>query len=44
MDLTDAGSSARYLIHDRDGKYPALFDAILADAAQSYAAAFEPLA
>jgi putative transposase len=32
MDLHDAGSTARYLIRDRDGKYPALFDAILADA------------
>lgn len=31
MDLQDAASSARYLIRDRDGKYPALFDAILAD-------------
>nr|WP_007510695.1 MULTISPECIES: hypothetical protein [Pseudofrankia] len=34
MDLQDAGSTARYLIRDRDRdrKYPALFDAILADA------------
>jgi hypothetical protein len=31
MDLQDAGCRARYLIRDRDGKYPALFDAILAD-------------
>jgi transposase len=31
MDLQDTGSAARYLIRDRDGKYPALFDAILAD-------------
>jgi putative transposase len=32
MDLHDAGSNVRYLIRDRDGKYPALFDAIIADA------------
>jgi putative transposase len=32
MDLEDAGSQARYLIRDRDGKFPALSDAILADA------------
>ena len=32
MDLHDAGSPARFLIRDRDGKYPALFDTILADA------------
>jgi putative transposase len=31
MDLQDARSHARYLIRDRDGKYPALFDTILAD-------------
>jgi len=31
MDLHDAGSTARFLIRDRDGKYPALFDTILAD-------------
>jgi transposase InsO family protein len=32
MDLEEAGGTARFLIRDRDGKYPALFHAILADA------------
>ena len=32
MDLDDAGCRVKYLIRDRDGKYPALFDTILADA------------
>jgi transposase len=32
MDLEDAGRNARYVIRDRDGKFPALADAILADA------------
>jgi putative transposase len=31
MDLQDTGCRARFLIRDRDGKYPALFDTILAD-------------
>jgi putative transposase len=31
MDLQDAGANVRYLIRDRDGKYPTLFDTILAD-------------
>src|SRR5262249_26349087 len=33
MDLQDAGCRARFLIRDRDGKYPALYYAILADTA-----------
>jgi putative transposase len=32
MDLEDAGRTSRCLIRDRDGKFPALVDAILADA------------
>ncbi len=32
MDLTDANATVRYLIRDRDAKYPALFDGILSDA------------
>ncbi|MFI0235714.1 integrase core domain-containing protein [Streptomyces sp. NPDC016845] len=32
MDLEDAGSRAKLLIRDRDGKFPDLFDAILRDA------------
>src|SRR5437588_4595853 len=31
MDLQDSGCRAGFLIRDRDGRYPALFDAILAD-------------
>src|SRR5262249_11626406 len=31
MDLQDAGCRARFLIRDRDGKYPTAFDTILAD-------------
>src|SRR5215212_411591 len=32
MDLADAGCRFQYLVRDRDGKYPSLFDTILADA------------
>jgi transposase InsO family protein len=32
MDLEDAGGRARWLIRDRDGKYPQLFDTVLNDA------------
>ncbi|WP_326626804.1 hypothetical protein OIE67_30295 [Nonomuraea fuscirosea] len=32
MDLDDAGCRPRYLIRDRDGKFPALMDEILAEA------------
>ena len=32
MDLEDAGCRMKYLIRDRDGKYPGTFDAVLTDA------------
>jgi transposase InsO family protein len=33
MDLDDAGCRARFLLRDRDGKFPALMDEVLAEAA-----------
>jgi transposase InsO family protein len=32
MDLKDTGCQVKYLIRDRDGKYPAPLDSVLADA------------
>jgi transposase InsO family protein len=32
MDLEDTGCRMKYLIRDRDGKYPAIFDTVFADA------------
>jgi transposase InsO family protein len=32
MDLQDAGSRAQFLIRDRDGKFPSLFETVLSDA------------
>ncbi|MCW2890362.1 MAG: hypothetical protein JWL58_7224, partial [Streptosporangiaceae bacterium] len=32
MDLEHAGCRARFLVRDRDGKFPQLFDAVLRDA------------
>jgi putative transposase len=35
MHLEDVGCRARFLIRDRAGKFPGLFDVILADAAST---------
>lgn len=32
MDLEDVGCRARFMIRDRDGKFPGMFDGVLADA------------
>jgi putative transposase len=32
MDLQDASANVKYLVRDRDGKYPAMFDTVLTDA------------
>jgi hypothetical protein len=39
MDLGHAGRPVKYLIRDRDGKYPAMFDRVLADAGITVASA-----
>ena len=49
MDLEEAGCRARSLIRDRDGQFPALFDAVLAGAglqtwAKTGAQGFRPAA
>jgi hypothetical protein len=36
VDLEDASSRAKFMIRDRDGKFPHLFDAILADASSRH--------
>jgi transposase len=38
MDLQDAGCRAGFLIRDRDGKFPDLFDAVLTDAGRAHSA------
>jgi hypothetical protein len=39
MDLDGAGYRARFLIRDRDGKFPTLVDAVLADAVSRWSSA-----
>jgi hypothetical protein len=39
MDLQDAGCRARFMIRDRDGKFPQMFDAVLRDGGSRWCSA-----
>jgi hypothetical protein len=43
MDLEDAGCRVKYLIRDRDGKYSAGFDRVLADAGPNQTTSQTPM-